>query len=179
VNSCFKSSTKLVKNLPRSTCNATQAFAAVFGAGRLSRDICPSVNSDFVSTRTFALFNKIISATKYCLSSASALNQILNSAWGVTLPEQKKVPPSIALSLAFLRMPGLFVSAAARLVKSPIAYYQQTIDHHKAAQTFLRKWRLHSISSDDEYLLSNYWQVDFMRGPTLLHCQLASTLTRC
>jgi hypothetical protein len=75
----------------------------------------------FVSTRTFALFNKIISAIKYCLSSASALNQILNSAWGVTLPTQKKVPPTIALSLAFLRMPGLFVSAAARLVKSPIA----------------------------------------------------------
>ena len=111
VNSCFKSSTKLVKNLPSSTCNATQAFAAVFGTGQLSMDICPRVNSDFVSTRTFALFNNIISAIKYCLSSASAFNQILNSAWGVTLPQQKKVPAPIALSLAFLRMPGLFVSA--------------------------------------------------------------------
>jgi hypothetical protein len=78
-----------------------------------------------------------------------------------------------------LRMPGLFVSAAARLVKSPIAHYPKTIDAHQAPQTFLRKRRLHSISSDDEYLLSNYWQVDFMRGPTLRPCQLASTLTRC
>jgi len=142
-------------------------------------DICPPINSDFVSTRTFALFNNITSAIKYCLSSASALNQILNSAWGVTLPEPKKVPPTIALSFAFLRMPGLFVSAAARLVKSPIAHYPKTIDAHQAPQTFLRKRRLHSISSDDEYLLSNYWQVDFMRGPTLRPCQLASTLTRC
>jgi len=74
-------------------------------------DICPPINSDFVSTRTFALFNNITSAIKYCLSSASALNQILNSAWGVTLPEPKKVPPTIALSFAFLRMPGLGVSA--------------------------------------------------------------------
>ena len=112
---------KLLKILTRSTYNATQAFAPVFGTGRLSRDICPPVNSDFVSTRTFALFNNIMSAVKYCLSSASALNQILNSAWGVTLPEQKKVPLTIALSFAFLRMPGLFVPAAARLVKSSIA----------------------------------------------------------
>jgi hypothetical protein len=59
------------------------------------------------------------------------------------------------------------------------AHYHQTIDPHKAPQTFLRKRRLHSISTDDEYLLSNYGQVDFMRGPTLLPCQLASTLTRC
>ena len=179
VNSCFKSSTKLVKNLLRSTCNATQAVAPVFGTGRLSMDICPPVNSDFVSTRTFALFNNIISAIQYCLSSASAFNQILNSAWGVTLPEQKKVPPTIALSLAFLRMPGLFVSAAARFVKSPIAHYQQTIDYNKAPQTFLRKRRLHSISSDDEYLLSNYWPVDFMSKATMRPCQLASRLTRC
>ena len=41
------------------------------GAGRLSIDICPRVNSDFVSTGTFVLFNNIISAVKYCLSSFS------------------------------------------------------------------------------------------------------------
>ena len=69
VNSCFKSSTKLLKNLPRSTCNTIQAFAPVFGTGRLSIDVCPRANSDFVSTRTFVLFNNIISAVKYCLSS--------------------------------------------------------------------------------------------------------------
>jgi len=34
-------------------------------------DICPRVNSDFVSTGTFVLFNNIISAVKYCLSSFS------------------------------------------------------------------------------------------------------------
>jgi len=34
-------------------------------------DICPGVNSDFVSTRAFVLFNNIISAVKYCLSSFS------------------------------------------------------------------------------------------------------------
>ncbi|HEY0092410.1 MAG TPA: hypothetical protein VGB43_07990 [Flavobacterium sp.] len=41
-------------------------------------------------------------------------------AWGVTLPEQKKALPTIALSLAFLRMPGLFVSAAARFVRGSL-----------------------------------------------------------
>ena len=34
-------------------------------------DICLSVNSDFVSTRTVSLFNNIMSAVKYCLRSFS------------------------------------------------------------------------------------------------------------
>ena len=34
-------------------------------------DICPPINSDFVSTRTVSLFNNIMSAVKYCLRSFS------------------------------------------------------------------------------------------------------------
>jgi len=108
VNSCFKSSTKLVKNLLSSTCKATQAFAPVFATGRLSIDICPSVNSDFVSTGNFALFNKIISAIKYCLSSASALNQILNSAWESHYPNRRKYPPRDRTFFGFFEDAGTF-----------------------------------------------------------------------
>jgi hypothetical protein len=80
------------------------------GAGRLSRDICPRVNSDFVSSGTFALFNKIISAVKYCLSSFS-IKPNIELGMGSHITGTKKAPPAIALSFAFLRRPGLFVSA--------------------------------------------------------------------
>jgi hypothetical protein len=131
-----------------------------------------------VSTRTFVLFNKIISAVKYCLSSFS-IKPNIEFGMASHFTGTKKSTSHDRTFFCFFEETGTFRPPRKRLVKSPIAHYPKTIDDNKDPQTVLIKRRLHSISSDDEYLLSNYWQVDFMRGPTLLPCQLASTLNRC
>ena len=55
-------------------------------------DICRLLNSDFVSTRTFVLFNNIISAVKYCLSSFSIKPNIEFGMGSHSTPTEESTP---------------------------------------------------------------------------------------